>query len=70
MLATREDIDAAVADQRPPYKPLDLPHCFASGLKVRRSHREAMSSEHAHLWEDSTGRDVYGLLGAGTFEPV
>lgn len=70
MLATREELDAALDDQRPPHKPPDLPHCHASDLKVPGSHREAMRSEHAHLWEDSTGREFYGLLDAGTFEPV
>ena len=70
MLATREDIDAALDDQRPPYKPPDLPQCYASDLKVPGSHREAMRSEYAHLWVDSTGREFYGLLDAGTFEPV
>ena len=70
MLATREDLDATLDDQRPPYKPPDLPHCYASDLKVPKSHGEAMRSEHAHLWKDSAGREFYGLLEAGTFEPV
>ena len=29
-----------------------------------------MRSEHGHLWKDSAGREFYGLLDAGTFEPV
>ena len=70
MLPTREDIDATLGDQRPPYTPPDLPHCYASDLKVPRSHKEATRSEHAHLWKDSAGREFYGLLDAGTFEPV
>ena len=68
-LATREDIGATLGDQRPPYKPPDLPHSYASDLKVPRSHREAMRSEHAHLREDSMGREFYGLLDAGAFVP-
>ena len=70
MLATREDIDDTMNDQRPPYKPPDLPHCYASDLRVPKSHTEAMRSEYAHLWGDSTGREFYGLLDAGTFKPV
>ena len=70
MLATREDIEATLGDQRPPHKPPDLPHCYASGLKVPRSNKEAMRSEHAHLWKDSAGREFYGLLDAGTFDPA
>lgn len=38
MLATREDIDATLHDQRPPCKPLDLPQCYARDLKVPRTH--------------------------------
>ena len=70
VLANREGIDTTLGGQRPPYKPPDLPHCYASDLKVPRSHKEAMRSEHAHLWEDSTARELYGLLDAGTFESV
>ena len=55
-LATREDIDNTLGDQRPLYKPPNLPQCYASDLKVPRSHKEDMRSEYAHLWEDSSGR--------------
>ena len=70
ILATHEEIDSALGDQRPPHKPPDLPHCYASDLKFSGSHREAIRSEHAHLWEDSTGWELYGSLDAGTFAPV
>ena len=70
MLATREDIEVTLGDQRPPYKPPDLPQCYDSDLKVPRSHKEAMRSEHTHLWMDSAGREFYGLLDARTFEPA
>ena len=70
MLATREDIEATLNDQRPPYKPPDLPQCYVRDLKVPRKHMEAMRSEHAHRWKDSSGREFYGLLEAGTFEPM
>ena len=70
MIATSEGIEATLSDQRPPYKPPDLPQCYARGLKVPRTHTEAMRSEHAHLCKDSSGREFYGLLEAGTFEPA
>ena len=70
MLATSEKIDDDLDDQRPLHKPPDLPHCYASDLRVPGSYREVMRTEYAHLWEDSTGREFYGLLDAGTFEPV
>ena len=70
MLVTREDIDATLDDQRPANRPPDLPHCYASDLKVPKIHKELMPSEHAHLCGDSTGREFYGLLDAGTFEPI
>ena len=70
MLATRGDIDAALDDERPPHKPPDLPQCYASDLRVPRSYQEATRSEHANLWKDATGREFYGLLDAGTFEPI
>ena len=44
-LATREDIDNTLRDQRPPYKSPDSPQCYASDLKVPRSHKEVMRSE-------------------------
>ena len=44
MLATREDIDATLDDQRPAQRPPDLPHCYASDLKVPKIHKEAMPS--------------------------
>ena len=55
-LATREDTENTRRDQRPPYLPPDFQQCYASDLKVPRSLKEAMRSEYAHLWEDSTGR--------------
>ena len=69
MLATREEIDDSPNNQLPPHKPPDLKYCYASDLRIPWSYREAMRSDHAHLWEDSTGRRFYVLLDAGTFEP-
>ena len=68
MLAIQEDIEVTLGDQRPTYKLLDLPHCYASDLKAPRSHKEAMRSEHAFPLKHSAGREFYRLLDAGTFE--
>ena len=64
-LSTREGIDTTLRDQRPPFKPLDWPQCYASDLKVPRSHKEAMRSGYVHLWEDSAGRDFLRIAGCG-----
>ncbi|CAB1101917.1 unnamed protein product [Ectocarpus sp. CCAP 1310/34] len=63
-LANQEDIDATLRDQRPPEQRPDLPHCQASDLRVPKSYKEAMASEHRHLWSDSMQREFYGLLEA------
>lgn len=68
--ATREEIDAAVRDQQPPHQPPDLPQCQASDLSVPKTYKEAMESEHQHLWSDSMEREIHGLLSAGTFSPA
>ncbi|CAB1099934.1 unnamed protein product [Ectocarpus sp. CCAP 1310/34] len=70
LLANREDIDATLRDQRPPEQRPDLPHCQASDLRVPKSYKEAMASEHRHFWSDSMQREFYGLLEAGTFTPA
>ena len=57
-------------EYRPPYKSPGMPKCYASDLHVPRSHKEAMRCEHALFWGYSTGREVYGLLDAGTLGPV
>ena len=70
MLATHEGIEATLNDQRPLYKPPDLPQSYARDLKVPRNHTKAMRFDHAHLWKDSSCREFHGLMEAGTFEPV
>ena len=69
-LATREGIDTTLTDQRSPYQLPGVTHCHASDLKVSWSWKEAMPLEHVHLSGDSSGLEVYGLLNAGTFEPM
>ena len=70
LLATRNDINVALDDQRPPHEPPDLSHCYAGDRKVPKNYNEAMRSEFAHHWEDSRRREYRGLLDAGTFELV
>ena len=70
MFATRESVHAALCDQRPPEKRPNLPHCYASNLRVPQSYKVVMISEYSELWEDSIAREFYGLLDTGTFEPV
>ena len=50
LLATREDIEDTLNDQRLPFKPQDLPHCYARDVNVPRNHTEAMRSEHAYIF--------------------
>lgn len=70
VMAKREDIELSRLEERPPLIPPDPPRCQASDLDVPRTYSEAMSSEHAALWSDSMAREHFGLLDAGTFEPV
>ena len=70
VMAKREDIELSRLEERPPLIPPDPPRCQASDLDVPRSYSEAMRSEHATLWSDSMAREHFGLLDAGTFEPL
>ncbi|CAB1112201.1 unnamed protein product [Ectocarpus sp. CCAP 1310/34] len=70
MFATREDVEATLRAKRPPDKTPDLPHCLASDLRVPKTFKEAMRSQHSELWDDAVGREFFGLLDAGTFSPV
>ncbi|CAB1115707.1 unnamed protein product [Ectocarpus sp. CCAP 1310/34] len=63
--ATREDVDAALRAERPPDKMPDLPHCLASDLRVPKTFKEAMRSQH--LWDDAVGREFFGLLDADEY---
>lgn len=69
-LLTRRDIDTNLDHQPAPHNPLDLPQCYSLDRRSPLSFQEAMGTEHAHLWKDSTARKLYGLLDAGTLEPV
>ena len=70
MLTARERINANIDNLLPALKPPDQPHCYTSDLKVSGSHSEATRSEYARIWKDSAGREVRGLLDAGTFKQV
>ncbi|CAB1101212.1 unnamed protein product [Ectocarpus sp. CCAP 1310/34] len=68
LLASREDIDRAMRDLDPPEVAPDLPQCYASDLRVPKTYREAVSSQHADLWIHSVEKEFRGLMEAGTFE--
>ena len=70
MLTARERINANIDNLLPALKPPDQPHCYTIDLKVSGSHSEATRSEYARIWKDSAGREVRGLLDAGTFKQV
>ena len=70
MLASREDIDNAMNDHRPPDKRPDPPHCYASDLKVPRFYKEAVRSKYSHLWMDQKAGEATGLVDGGTFQEV
>ncbi|CAB1097932.1 unnamed protein product [Ectocarpus sp. CCAP 1310/34] len=70
MFATREDVDAALRAERPPDKMPDLPHRLASDLRVPKTFKETMRSQHSELWDDAIDQEFFGLLDAGTFSPV
>ena len=57
IFATGESVNAALRDQRPPDTRLDLPHCYASDLRVPQSYTKAMSSEYSKLWEELFARE-------------
>ena len=70
MFATLGNVHAALRNHRPPDKRPNLPHCYASDLRVSHIYKEAMNSELSGLWENSVARRFCGLLDAGTFKPM
>lgn len=68
MMATREDINPTLLEQRPPQDSLELLRCPAS--EGPKNHQEAMRSGPSELWKDSLSREHFGLLDAGTFRPI
>ena len=46
LLASRKDIDETLNEMNPPEVAPDLPHCYASDLRVPKTCREPVSSEH------------------------
>ena len=62
MLATRENIDATMGDQRLSHDPVDLLQCYASDLRVPRNYKEAMRSEGKKLLDAGTVEPVYYCL--------
>lgn len=56
-LATREDIETALHEQRPPHDPLEVFQRSAKGLKVPSMYIQAARSEYGELWEYSSARE-------------
>ena len=63
MFATIENVHATLRDHRPPDMRPNLPHYYASDLRVPQSYKESMNSEYSEIWKNS-------VACAGTFEPV
>lgn len=70
LFATRQEIDAAIREERPPGELPDLPNCYASDIKTPKTFKEAKVDEYADIWLDSVHREFKGLVDSGTFEPV
>ena len=68
-LAAREDIDEAMAQQRPPEQGPELPLSYASDLATPTTYQQAVNSEHRELWIDAMKREVSGLIEGCTFAP-
>lgn len=68
--ATRDEIDAAILELEPPLERPDMPLCQASELKVPKSFKEMLRSEHAPHFLDAQQREIHGVLQAKTFTPV
>ena len=68
--ATRQDIDAALIDQEPPFQRPDMPLRPVDELVVPKNYTEMLRNEHAALYLDAMQREVFGLLSAKTFKPV
>lgn len=69
-LASREDIDAALHEMRPPHLRPDMPLCHAKDLRVPKSFKEAYEGEHSVQFMDAAKREIFGLREAGAFEVV
>lgn len=69
-MASREDIDSALHEMRPPHLRPDMPMCHAKDLRVPKSFSEARDGEHSEQFMDAAKREVFGLLEAGAFEVV
>ena len=67
MLAAREGIEVALAGQRPPYKPSDLPLCYASDLKVPRSPQGGYAIGARTSLEGFGGAEILWAAGCGDF---
>lgn len=58
-LATHQDIDQVIHEQKPPHQPPELPQFQAKDLHVPKGYIQAVNSENSGLWTDSMDRE-YG----------
>lgn len=68
--ATRDDIESALRDEKPPLLRPDMPLRPVAELKIPKTYTEMLRNEHAGLFLDAMKREVFGLLEAKTFRVV
>lgn len=68
--ATRDDIESALRDEKPPLVRPDMPLRPVNELDVPKSYTEMLRNEHSGLFRDAMKREVFGLLEAKTFRVV
>lgn len=68
VLATKEEIEEALREDRPPRETPELPDCPVKELKTPTSYAQAMRSDQREIWEDSMAREFHGLKEAGTID--
>ena len=66
----REDIEAALRDDRPPPNPPTISDYQASDMQTPTTYAGALASGQAPIWCDSMSREILSLLDAKTFAAV
>ena len=70
MMAEREDIEAALRDDRPPRDPPKPSDYQASDMQTPTTYAGAIASGQAPMGCDSMSREILGPLDADTFAAV
>ena len=68
VLATKEEIEKAMREDRPPRDTPELPDCPVKDLKTRTSYAQAVHSDQRGIWEDSMAREFHGFKEMGTID--